>query len=296
MYINRYTLIAGPTASGKSSLAIEIAQKTGAAIINADALQVYREYQILTARPSEHELRQAPHYLYGHIGSDAGYSVGAWLREVERLISEFDQPLIIIGGTGLYFSALLDGLSDIPAIKPEVRENLQSAFEQNGIAYLQAQLEKSDPIVAKRIDMQNPRRVMRALEVFLSTGKPLSAWQDETPPPILRRDEVTKFLLMPSVETTNERIERRFDVMLETGAIEEVEAQLENWEPSSPANQALGAKEIAQYLRGETPLEQAREMGVTATRQYAKRQRTWFRSRMKDWVTKERAKDFRQEF
>ena len=267
-------LIAGPTASGKSAMALEIASRFGGRIINADALQVFSNWRILTARPSAAEENLAPHALYGHVPGDQSYSVGHWLRDVTPLLSG-PRP-ILIGGTGLYFTALTEGLADIPETPPEVRAKANSLP-------LEALLAALDNTQKARIDTANRARVQRAYEVLHTTGKPLWRWQDETPPPRLPLTRAQPILLDAPKTWLTPRIERRFDLMLAEGALEEARANLPGWNPNLPSSKAIGAPELIAHLRGEIPLNEAKERATIATRQYAKRQRNWFRARMKAW-------------
>ncbi|MDF1872652.1 tRNA (adenosine(37)-N6)-dimethylallyltransferase MiaA [Vannielia sp.] len=267
-------LIAGPTASGKSAMALEIASRFGGRIINADALQVFSNWRILTARPSAAEENLAPHALYGHVPGDQSYSVGHWLRDVTPLLSG-PRP-ILIGGTGLYFTALTEGLADIPETPPEVRAKANSLP-------LEALLAALDNTQKARIDTANRARVQRAYEVLHTTGKPLWRWQDETPPPRLPLTRAQPILLDAPKTWLTPRIERRFDLMLAEGALEEARANLPGWNPNLPSSKAIGAPELIAHLRGEIPLSEAKERATIATRQYAKRQRNWFRARMKAW-------------
>lgn len=271
-------LIAGPTASGKSALAMELAARDGRVIVNADALQVYGCWRLLTARPSPEEERSLPHALYGHIGQDQPYSVGHWLRDLRGLMS---QPVVIVGGTGLYFLGLTEGLADVPDIPPEVRV----AGDALRAADLPAMVADLDAETAARIDLANPARVQRAWEVLRATGRGLAAWQADTPAPLMPRAAVEALVLRPEVDWLNARIDRRFDQMMAMGALEEARAALGWWNPTLPAARAIGAPELIAHLRGELPLPAAIDAAKLASRQYAKRQRTWFRSRMRDWVS-----------
>ena len=271
----RPVLIAGPTASGKSGLALRLAEAAGGVIVNADALQVYGNWRVLTARPGPADLARAPHALYGHVGPHDSYSVGHWLRDVAPLLQGAARP-IIVGGTGLYFSALTSGLAEIPATPPDIR----AEADRLGLEALRADL---DPRTAGRIDLANRARVQRAWEVARATGRGLADWQDDTPPPLLPPEACTTLVLRADKDWLTPRIARRFDAMLEAGALDEVRANLADWDPALPSMKAIGAPELVAHLRGEIPLEQAREEAIIATRQYAKRQRTWFRSRMADW-------------
>lgn len=270
-------LIAGPTASGKSALALALAARDGRTIVNADALQVYANWRILTARPTAEEEAAAPHALYGHIARDAPYSVGHWLRDLAPFLA---RPVVIVGGTGLYFTALTTGLADIPPTPPEIRAEADHRRETEGHAALLAEL---DPATAARIDRLNPARIQRAWEVLRSTGRGLAAWQDETAPPLLPLDQAEALLLMPETGWLNARIDRRFDSMIAQGALDEARAELPHWHPTRPSSRAIGAPELIAHLQGTLSLPAAIAAAKTASHQYAKRQRTWFRSRMGDW-------------
>jgi tRNA dimethylallyltransferase len=276
-------LIAGPTASGKSGLALEIARETGGTIINADALQVYDNWQVLTARPSAADMTEQPHALYGHVEKERAYSVGHWLREVETLLAEHAAPAIVVGGTGLYFTALTNGLADIPHVDGTIRHTAEQIWKADGLAPLLRDLETQDPRTFARIDRRNPARVLRAWEVLRSTGRGLAAWQDATPPPLLELNKTNAFVLEAPKDWLTPRIARRFRRMLERGALAECRANMADWQPERPSSKAIGAPELMAYLRGDITLEHAAEAGEIATRQYAKRQRSWFRARMKAW-------------
>ena len=268
-------LIAGPTASGKSALALQIAKTQGGVIVNADALQVFAGWRILTARPDAADLATAPHALYGHVPFDAPYSVGHWLRDLAPFLTG-DQRPIIVGGTGLNFAALTQGLADIPATPPAIRE------QANALS-LPALLADLDPVTAGRIDIQNRMRVQRAWEVLQTTGQSLAQWQDTTPPPLLPQKEAICITLDAPKDWLNARIERRFDQMLDQGALDEARTMLPHWDPTHQSAKAIGAPELIQHLQGILSLGQAREAAIIASRQYAKRQRTWFRARHKAW-------------
>lgn len=271
-------LIAGPTASGKSEFALEIAARKGGAIINADALQVFANWRILTARPTQEDEELSPHLLYGHVPGDAAYSVGAWLNEVEPLI--LGERPIIVGGTGLYFAALTEGLAEIPAVPPEIRARADAKYDAEGLDALLADL---DAETLARIDRRNPARVRRAWEVRQATGRGLASFQDDTPAPALPLERAETALLEADRDRLSERIERRFDEMLAHGALDEAERNLDGWNPSLPSAKAIGARELVSHLRGEISLEEARQRALAATRRHAKRQRTWFRARMRGW-------------
>ncbi len=270
-------LLAGPTASGKSALAMEIAARDGRMIVNADALQVYDGWRVLTARPTPEEEAALPHALYGHVGRAESYSTGRWLREVVPLLA---RPVVIVGGTGLNFTALTEGLADIPPIAPAVRAEADARVAAEGFDGLLAEL---DAATAARIDRQNGARIQRAWEVLRSTGRGLAAWQDETPAPALPIDRAEALVLRPEVGWLDARIARRFAAMLAAGALEEARAALPDWQPRLPSSRAIGAPELIGYLQGKTTLSEATEAAILASRRYAKRQRTWFRSRMGDW-------------
>jgi tRNA dimethylallyltransferase len=276
-------LIAGPTASGKSALALEIAQAQGGVIINADALQVFDNWRVLSARPSADDETLAPHALYGHVAGSAQYSVGHWLRDVTPYLTAGQRP-IIVGGTGLYFAALTEGLVEIPPTPDHIRAqgNAIRADEGNH-ARLLAELDRKDPETAAKVDRLNPMRVQRAWEVLHATGRGLAAWQAMTPPPALALEDCYPILMDADKDWLNDRIARRFQLMLDQGALTEAERNLPNWDASLPASKAIGAPELIAYLRNEMTLEDAQERATIATRQFAKRQRTWFRARMKSY-------------
>ncbi len=276
----RPVLIAGPTASGKSALALRIAETGGGVIVNADAIQVFDCWRVLTARPSSEDEARAPHLLFGHVPCDFAYSVGHWLREVADILQGDARP-IIVGGTGLYFRALTEGLADIPPTPPEIRARADAVVHEKGLAALLADL---DAETAARIDRQNPMRVQRAWEVQQATGRGLAAWQDDTPPPLLPLADTVPLLVQADKDWLNARIARRFDAMLDQGALNEARALLPRWDPTLPAAKAIGAPELIAHLQGHMSLDQARAAATIATRQFAKRQRTWFRARMGGWT------------
>lgn len=273
---NKPVLIAGPTASGKSALALNIALEQGGHIINADASQVYDCWRILTARPDPDEEAQAPHALYGHIDGRDTYSVGHWLRDLEPLLRSGARP-IIVGGTGLYFQALTHGLADIPKTPPEVRE----AADGLSLSDLLSQI---DTETRARIDTANRARVQRAWEVLTATGRGLAHWQDTTSPPLLPLDQTHPIVFDAPKEWLNPRIAQRFDLMLERGALDEVRRLLPQYSLKQPAHRAIGAPELVAYLQDKLTLADARQKAIISTRQFAKRQRTWFRSKMHGWM------------
>lgn len=268
-------LIAGPTASGKSALALEIAQHQGGIIVNADALQVFEGWQVLTARPTADDLARAPHALYGHVPFDAAYSVGHWLRDLAPLLQGSTRP-IIVGGTGLNFHALTCGLAEIPATPDAIRAEADRIALPDLIAGL-------DAATRDRIDLQNRMRVQRAWEVRHATGRSLADWQDATPAPLLPLDRTVAITLDAPKDWLDDRIARRFDMMLDMGALSEARAMLPHWNPGHQSAKAIGAPELIAHLQGQMTLPEAREAAIIASRQYAKRQRTWFRARHKAW-------------
>ncbi|MFQ6552012.1 tRNA (adenosine(37)-N6)-dimethylallyltransferase MiaA [Aestuariibius insulae] len=268
-------LIAGPTASGKSALALEIAERQGGTILNADALQVYDGWRILTARPSPEDEARAPHALYGHVPPSEIYSTGQWLRDITPLLGG-PRP-IIVGGTGLNVLALTEGLAPIPPVPPEIRT-------EGDALSLEGLLQELDLETKSRIDTANRARVQRAWEVLRATGKPLAAWQAETPAPMLPLNQTTPILIDADRDWLASRITQRFDIMLQSGALDEARAMRPHYDPALPSSKAIGATELIAHLDGKMSLEAAKEAAIVQTRQYAKRQRTWFRARMKRWV------------
>lgn len=276
-------LIAGPTASGKSGLAMRLSARDGRVIVNADALQVYANWRILTARPGLAEEEALPHALYGHVGRMQTYSVGHWLREVAGLLA---RPVVIVGGTGLYLSALTEGLVEIPAVPPGVRAEADARRRAGGVAGM---LEELDAGTRARIDPANPMRVQRAWEVLSATGRGLAEWQAETGPALLPKGAAQALVLRPDARGLERRIRQRLGGMLRAGVLEEVRGEMAFHATGAaaalPSARAIGAAALMAHLRGEASLDAAREAVVVATRQYAKRQRTWFRSRMAGWHT-----------
>ncbi|MBL1438006.1 MAG: tRNA (adenosine(37)-N6)-dimethylallyltransferase MiaA [Rhodobacteraceae bacterium] len=277
-------LIAGPTASGKTGLALKIAARNGGIIINADALQVYTKWRVLTARPTGAEMARAPHHLYGHVNEVQDYSVGRWIKEVSDLLNETEQSAIIIGGTGLYFAALLNGLSSIPPISAEIRSSGNEHREREGLAWFLEKLSQNDPETLLKLDQNNPARLQRAWEVLEATGRGLSYWHARPTRPTINIEETVPILLNWQVNDLNSRINTRFDNMIKSGAIEECEtAKVAGFNAKLPANRAIGAKEIIDALDGKIAMQDAVIKSQTLTHQFAKRQRTWFRSKMKHW-------------
>ena len=276
---NTPILIAGQTASGKSDLAFQIAEKLDGTIINADAIQVFSNWRILTARPSAEDEAKIKHKLYGHVDGDSDYSVGTWLKQIKKILSDTSRP-IIVGGTGLYFSALSEGLVDIPEIPKKIRLEADSRISKNGLESLIKEIDKE---TARKIDLNNPRRVQRAWEVLISTGRGLNSWHNEKSKPILNLNQCKTILVDGDISSFNKRITKRFDQMMEQGLIREGENNLENWNETFPSSKAIGARELIAHLQNKITVDEFKEQILIATRQYAKRQRTWFRSKMKTW-------------
>jgi len=279
-------LIAGPTASGKSALALARAREAGSVIVNTDALQVYDGLRLITARPSDDETAQAPHRLYGVVPPEQRFSTGDWARAAERVIAETgDAPLIFTGGTGLYFETLVSGFADVPVVSPEALAWATDEVAGLGREERGRLIADRDPVIALRLKAPDPQRVIRALAVLKSTGRSLATFQDTPHRALLEGWEIERVVLNPDREVLRQRIAARFELMLELGAVEEVRAFLaRELDPSLPAMKAIGVREIADWLAGTATREEMIERAVTATRQYAKRQRTWFRGRMADWT------------
>jgi tRNA dimethylallyltransferase len=283
----RAVLIAGPTASGKSALALALAERFSGTVINADSMQVYRDFRILTARPTPQEEARVPHRLYGHVDASENYSVGRWTVDAAQVLAEVEASKrlpIFVGGTGLYFKSLVQGLSEMPPVPAMVRAKVRAEAEGHATPELHAQLAECDLRMASVLRPNDRQRVIRALEVFEATGRSLADWQQGPGKPIIDpKDTLTVFLEIER-KLLRERIDSRFDQMLENGALEEVGAlKARNLDPALPALKAHGAPALSRYLSGEISREEASSIGKTDTRHYAKRQETWFRHQMKDW-------------
>jgi len=293
--MNRIILIGGPTASGKSALALEAAARTGGIIVNADSMQVYRDLRIITARPTDEEMASAPHRLYGHIGAEEIYSTGHWLREATQEIAAVRQAgktAIVIGGTGLYFTALLKGLSAVPEVPAEIRQQVRDLGETKDNEALHAMLAGRDPRTASEVRVPDRQRILRALEVIEATGRGLAAWREEPGVPVLNSGDYRAVFLETDREALGQRIDARFDKMLAEGAIEEVKAlAARNLDPRMPAMKAHGVPWLIKHFNGEISLEEAAAQGKRDTRQYSKRQETWFRNQLPEfqWVRPEAA-------
>jgi tRNA dimethylallyltransferase len=284
--MTRALLIMGPTASGKSALALAVAERLGGEIINTDRMQIYRDFRILTARPSPGEEARAPHHLYGHVDAAELYSTGRWLTDALAAIAQIrarNKTPILVGGTGLYYKALTEGLADIPAADPELRAALRDRAEREGAPALHAELAARDPQTAARLEPNDAPRILRALEVLETTGESIAAFQANTKP-ALAADEWRGLALTPDREALYATINTRFDVMLEQGALDEGRAfAARGLDPALPAMKAHGNPALAAHLRGEMSLADAAEIGKRDTRRYAKRQFTWIANQMPNW-------------
>lgn len=281
-------LIAGPTASGKSALALALAERLKGAVINVDSMQVYRDLRIITARPTPEEEARVPHRLYGHVDAAENYSVGRYVRDAAAVIAEVRSRgllPIMVGGTGLYFKALTTGLAGIPPIDPAVRTQLRRRLEQEGVENLYAVLQARDPAAAARVMPRDRSRILRALEVVEATGRTISDWHRDGLPPAIDPSRAIKVFLTPEREELKRRIERRFDLMLDAGALDEVrDLDARKLPGHLPAMKAHGVPWLRRYLRGEISLAEAAAGGKMDTRRYAKRQVTWFRNQMPGWI------------
>lgn len=278
-------LIAGPTASGKSRAALDLARGIGGVVINADSMQVYREARILTARPTDEDTAIAPHLLYGHVSATDAYSAGRYQTDAGHALKEARSSgriPIFTGGTGLYFDVLINGIAEIPAIPLPIRRAAYERRRAIGEAAFFAELVTRDPQAASELKPGDTQRVVRAWEVWETTGQPLRYWQKQTPEPLLAGHRFAKFVLELPRGELRDRIEKRFDAMVEAGAMEEALA-LRDLDPLLPAAKIIGRRELMAVHDGRLALRGAKNLAVTATRQYAKRQETWFRNRMADW-------------
>jgi len=281
-------LIAGPTASGKSALALQLAARLGGVIINADSMQVYRDLRVITACPTLQEEAEQPHRLYGHVDAAENYSVGRWLRDAQTALDEAKaagRVPIIVGGTGLYFMALTRGLAAVPPIPADIRAVVRARLTSEGVAPLYAELAERDPASAKRLMPGDRSRITRALEVVLATGRSLSDWHREGMPAVLDPQCAIRFFIEVDREELGRRIDARFDAMLAGGAVAEVEQlAARSLNPMLPAMKAHGVPWLIRHLRGEIGLDEAAEGGKRDTKRYTKRQATWFRNQMPDWL------------
>jgi len=283
----RAVLIAGPTASGKSALALRLAEQLGGTIVNADSMQVYRDLRVITARPTCEEEARVPHRLYGHVDAAENYSVGRWCRDVAEVLAECvgeGRTPILVGGTGLYFKALTVGLAAVPQVPPDIRAAVRGRLQREGVRPLYDELLEHDPATAHRLMPNDRSRISRALEVVLATGRSLTEWHREGMPPLIDTTRAVKVFVTCERGELVRRIETRFAAMLQAGALEEVRAlEARKLDPTLPAMKAHGVPWLIRHLRGEITLEEAAAGSIMDTRRYAKRQLTWFRNQMKDW-------------
>ena len=289
-------LIAGPTASGKSALALELAAAAGGIVINADSMQVYRDLRIITARPSPQDEARVPHRLYGHVDAAVNCSAGHWVTDATSALAEAraqNRVAIFTGGSGLYFKALTRGLSAVPPVPPDIRESVRARLELNGVEALYAELARRDPASAERLKPRDRTRIARALEVVEATGRSLTDWHRDGLPPLLPPGQFSAVFLAPERDALYARIDARFEAMLAAGALDEVaHIGVRHLDPLLPAMKAHGVPALLAHLRGEMTLEQAATIGRADTRHYAKRQFTWFRHQLPEfeWVKPEEAR------
>jgi tRNA dimethylallyltransferase len=287
---SKAVLIAGPTASGKSALALELAQTHDAVIINTDSMQVYRDLRIITARPTPEEEAVVPHRLYGQVDAAVNFSAGSWVADAAVALAETraqNRLPIFVGGSGLYFKALTRGLSAVPPIPGEIREGVRARLERDGVEALHAELARRDPATAERLKPRDRTRIARALEVVEATGRSLTDWHRDGLPPLLPQGTFSALFLAPDRDQLYARIDARFEAMLSAGALEEVAAlAARHLDPLLPAMKAHGVPALLRHLRGEITLEEAAAIGRADTRHYAKRQFTWFRHQLPEfeWV------------
>ena len=283
--------IAGPTASGKSALSLRLAKDLNGVIINADSMQVYDGLRIVTACPSEEDEAAAPHRLYRFLDPAETCSAAFWAEkayeEIKKARNKGQMP-IVIGGTGMYFKVLLQGIAKIPDIDPEIRKTVREECEKRGSAHLHAELLQYDPDAHARLFPGDSQRISRAVEVFRSTGKALSEWQKESEPGLMQAEDeagkILKLIINPDRENLYDRCNRRFDLMLEAGALDEVAALIKRkLDPSLPAMRALGVPSLISILSGEVEKDAAIEDAKMQTRRFAKRQLTWFRNQFSAW-------------
>jgi tRNA dimethylallyltransferase len=280
-------LIAGPTASGKSALALATAERIGGIVVNTDSMQVYRDLAIITARPSAAETARVPHLLYGHVDAAENYSVGRFLGDAAAALEEARSQgriPIFTGGSGLYFKALTAGLAAIPPVPPEIRAAVRSRLEASGPAALHAELSRRDPAAGVRLGPSDRTRIARALEVFEATGRSIADWRNDGMPPLLNATRIAKIFLAPDRAVLYRRIDTRFASMLSAGALDEVRAlAARRLDPLLPAMKAHGVPWLIRHLAGQISLADAAAEAKKDTRHYAKRQFTWFRHQLADW-------------
>jgi tRNA dimethylallyltransferase len=282
-------LITGPTASGKSALAIDMAKRHNGVVINADSMQVYDTLHVLTARPFERDMEGIPHHLYGHVPASQHYSTGEWFRdavEVLEAVRGGGRIPVFVGGTGLYFKALTGGLSDIPAVPADIREDVRRRLQEDGAEALHAVLSQKDPETAQTLRPGDGQRIARALEIFAATGQSIRLFQARQGPVAIDPDQALKIVVLPDRALLRQRIDRRFAGMLDGGAVDEVKMLLSlDRKSEMPAMKAIGVPQIAAMLAGTMSKDEVVETASAATRQYAKRQMTWFRNQLDDsWL------------
>ena len=279
-------LIAGPTASGKSALALRAARALDGEIVNADALQLYADLRVLSARPTDGEQAGVPHHLFGVADGADGWSVGRWLRAASPILEDIQargRMPVVVGGTGLYFKALTEGLADVPPTPAAVRQSVTAMYDALGEDRFRELLGSADPDAARRIEAGDRMRLQRAMEVLEATGRPLSAWQADTAP-ALEPDAWRAVAIIPERAELYARCDARFDTMLAEGALEEVRALLgKGLDANLPVMKAVGVRELERHLKGEITLEAAVDLARQETRRYAKRQLTWLRNQTPDW-------------
>jgi tRNA dimethylallyltransferase len=289
-------LIAGPTASGKSALALELAERFGGTVINTDSMQVYRDLRIITARPAQEQEARAPHRLYGHIDAAVNFSAGSWVSDAAAVLAEVraqNRLPIFVGGSGLYFKALTRGLSAVPPIADDIRESVRARLARDGVEALHAELARRDPLSAERLKPRDRTRIARALEVVEATGRSLTDWHREGLPAPLPSSAFGALFLSPERDELYARIDARFDTMLKAGALDEVAAlAARKLDPLLPAMKAHGVPALIRHISGEIPLDEAATIGRADTRHYAKRQFTWFRHQLPEfeWVKPDEAR------
>lgn len=280
------TLIAGPTASGKSRLAMQRARETGAVIINADSQQLYADLRVLSARPSVEDEAEIPHRLYGVADAADAWSVGRWSRAVMDLLAELaaeGRPALLVGGTGLYFNALTKGLAEIPPVQADIRDAVQVEFDAEGEAAFRRRLAEVDPAAEAAIFPADRQRLVRALSVHRASGRALSDWKADTRP-LLAPGSYDALVVEPERERLYASCDARVDMMMAQGALDEVRALVtRDLPPELPAMKAVGVRELADHLAGDLSLDDAVAAVKQATRNYAKRQLTWFRNQQRDW-------------
>jgi tRNA dimethylallyltransferase len=286
-HITRAVLIAGPTASGKSALALTLAERLAGTVINTDSMQVYCDLRVITARPTPADEARVPHLLYGHVDAAENYSVGRYVRDAARALEETERAgrvPIFVGGSGLYFKALTNGLAAVPPIPAEIRTAIRERLAAEGAAALHGELQRQDPVSAARLNPNDRTRITRALEVIEATGRSLADWHKSGMPALLDPASTVRVFLAPDRAALNARIDARFEAMLAVGALEEVRRlAARKLDPLLPAMKAHGVPALVRHLAGEITLADAALEARQDTRHYAKRQFTWFRHQLAGW-------------